>query len=319
MTRSIGWRWAVGFLAVLLTAAGPASASRSRELGIDIRVGHTGWGQVSIAEIETALYAVADELVTVLPAKLTVPILVSRTRGSPVALYDRGPNGEYLVRLHASGQGWPLYVYEFAHELCHVLSNHDVHVTDKRRNQWLEETLCETASLYALARVARAWELAPPSAVWSARAPRLRRFYDHLRAEENRRLPEGASFAAWMAANEPSLRADPYLRPKNDLVAMRLLPLFERDPRRWRALAYLNLDPSDPVAPLSAYLANWNEKAPVEYRGFIGELRAALAVEDGAATPAYPTVVADAPVAEPVNASAGPIRERAVTETEVVR
>ncbi len=314
MTCLTGWRLGFALLAGLLMALEPASASTSRELGIDIRVAQAGWGQVSATEIETALYAVADELVTVLPAKLTVPILVSRTRGSPVALYDRGPNGEYLVRLHASGQGWPLYVYEFAHELCHVLSNHDEHAAVRRHNQWFEETLCETASLYALVRVAGAWELAPPSRAWSARASHLRRFYDRLLGEENRRLPEGTSFAAWLAANELSLRADPYLRPKNDLVATRLLPLFERDPKRWRSLAYLNLDPSDPVAPLPAYLANWNEKAPAEYRGFIGELRAALALDDGAATPAPRTLVADAPVAVPVSASAGPVRERAVTD-----
>lgn len=314
MTRFTGWRLVLGFLATLLIGLEPASASTSRELGIDIRVAD-GWGQVAVAEIETALYAVADELVTVLPAKLTVPILVSRTRGSPVALYDRGPNGEYLVRLHASGPSWALYVYEFAHELCHVLSNHDQHARAKRHNQWFEETLCETASLYALARVAGAWELAPAAPVWKARAPRLRRFYDHLLAEASRNLPAGTSFAAWLAENEPSLRGNPYLRAKNDLVAKRLLPLFEQDPTRWRSLAYLNLDPAYPVAPLPDYLSNWSEKAPAEYRGFIGELRTSLAAgEGGAATPAQRTLVADAPGVTPASASAGPVRERAVTQ-----
>lgn len=304
----------LGVLFAAATAAGaePVFASTSRALGVDIRVAADGWGTAAVPEIETALYAVADELVTVLPARLSVPILVRRTRGNPVALYDRGPNGEYLVRLHASGDRWPLYVYEFAHELCHVLSNHDQHGKVKRHNQWFEETLCETASLYALRRVAGAWELAAPSPVWAKRAPRLRAFYDRLMAEETRRLPDGTTFAAWMVENERSLRANPYLRAKNDLVATRLLPLFESDPKRWRSLAYMNLDRSDPTAALPAFLANWNDKAPAEYRGFIGEVRTALALGDGAATPALRTLVADVPVAVP-GASAGPVRERAVT------
>lgn len=301
------------FAAAMAVGIEPAFASTSRSLGVDIRVAADGWGPVSVPEIGTALYAVADELVTVLPAKLSVPILVSRTRGNPVALYDRGPNGEYLVRLHASGQSWALYVYEFAHELCHVLSNHDQHAKAKRHNQWFEETLCETASLYALTRVAGAWELVAPSPVWAKRAPRLRAFYDRLMAEETRRLPDGTSFAAWLAENERNLRANPYLRAKNDLVAKRLLPLFESDPKRWRSLAYMNLDRTDPVAPLPAFLANWNDKAPAEYRGFIGELRATLALDEGAATPAHRTLVADVPGVMP-GASAGPVRERAVTQ-----
>lgn len=298
--------------AALAVGVEPAFASTSRALGMDIRIAADGWGTAAIPEIETALYAVADELVTVLPAKLSVPILVSRTRGNPVALYDRGPNGEYLVRLHASGNSWPLYVYEFAHELCHVLSNHDQHARVKRHNQWFEETLCETASLYALRRVAVAWELAAPSPAWAKRAPRLRAFYDRLMAEATRRLPDGTSFAAWMAENEHGLRANPYLRAKNDLVAARLLPLFESDPTRWRSLAYMNLDRNDPTAPLPAFLANWSEKAPAEYRGFIGELLTTLALDEGAATPAHRTLVAGVPAAVP-GASAGPVRERAVT------
>lgn len=306
--------WRKFSLACLLAVgmAMPALASTSRALGVDIRVSGSDWGTAKPAEIETALYAAADALVTVLPARLTVPILVDRTRGNPMALYDRGPHGEYLIRLHASGHSWPLYVYEFAHELCHLLSNHDRHGQVKRHNQWFEETLCETASLYALARVASAWELTPPAPIWAARAPRVRGFYDRLLAEETRRLPADTGFAAWLAANERSLRDDPYLRAKNDLVAVRLLPLFERDATRWRSLAYLNLHRGDPTAPLPEYLANWKEKAPAEYRDFIGELRTALALEDGAATPAHRALVADVAVAVP-NASAGPVRERAVT------
>lgn len=312
MARRLYGRW-LAFLVVSFAAALPAAAAGGSAHGIDVRVAAGGWGEVAVADIATALYAVADELVSVMPAGTSVPIVVSHTRGNPVALYERGPQGEYRVRLHASGSSWALYVYEFAHELCHVLSNHDEHAATarKRHNQWFEETLCETASLYALTAVAKTWELAPPAPVWTQRASRLRRFADRLLAEETRRLPPGTTLAAWLAAHEDSLRADPYLRQKNDLVAKLLLPLFEEDPARWRALAYLNLHAADPTAALPDYLAHWNEKAPAHYRGFIGKVRTLLAREEsGVAQPASGTLLADAPVAVP-GASAGPVRERA--------
>jgi hypothetical protein len=291
-------------LSLALAGAVHASTQDSRALGLQIRVVPGGWG-IEAQDIEPVLYATADELVSMLPSKLAVPIIVSHTQGNPVALYHRGAAGEYLVRLHASGASGPLYVYEFAHELCHVLSNHDEHADTRKHNQWFEETLCETASLYALQAVAQKWELsaAPGRA---ALAPRLRRFYDALLAERNRELPSGATLAAWLAEHELQLRGNPYIREKNDLVAKQLLPFFQQDPRRWRALAYLNLHAGDASAPLADYLTHWNEQAPVEHRDFIGEVRAlvvpATAQMTAAAGSATPTAAGSA------LPSAGPVR-----------
>lgn len=292
-------------LSLALAAAAHATTQDSRALGLQIRVVPGGWG-IEAQAIEPVLYATADELVSMLPSKLAVPIVVSHTRGNPVALYDRGPAGEYLVRLHASGAGWPLYVYEFAHELCHVLSNHDEHADTRKHNQWFEETLCETASLYALQAVAQKWELSAVPA-HAALAPRLRRFYDALLAERNRELPSGATLAAWLAEHEPQLRGNPYIREKNDLVAKQLLPFFQQDPRRWRALAYLNLHQSDSIAPLADYLTHWNEHAPDEHRGFISEVRA-LVVPSSVQTMTAAAGSAAPTAADSALPSAGPVR-----------
>lgn len=292
-------------LPLVFAAAAFADTQNSRALGLQIHVVPEGWG-IEAQAIEPVLYATADELVSMLPSKLAVPIVVSHTRGNPVALYDRGPGGEYLVRLHASGAGWPLYVYEFAHELCHVLSNHDAHAETRKHNQWFEETLCETASLYALQAMAQKWELsAVPER--AALAPRLRRFYDALLAERNRELPAGTTLAGWLALHEPQLRGNPYIREKNDLVAKQLLPFFQQDPRRWRALAYLNLHASDASAPLADYLTHWDQHAPDEHRGFIGEVRALVVPAS------VPTITAATGSVEPAATasalpSAGPVR-----------
>jgi hypothetical protein len=268
----------------------------SRKLGLVIKVEGGGWGNVSRETIETVLYSVADELLSRLPKKLDAPIVVTHTDSSPVVLYERGSKGEYQVHLHASEKNWHLYTYEFAHELCHILSNYEENSEPggSRYNQWFEETLCETASLFTLKNLAATWKNAPPAPEWLATADKLNRFFDLLVSEGHRRLPAHSPLAAWVRDHEEQLRNDPYQRRKNEVVANLLLPLFEADPERWDTLAYLNLDPSDARSSLQDYLRNWYQNAPAEHRTFIADVLAlfeappALAVADAgsAAAPA---------------------------------
>lgn len=291
----------------------PKPAS-SRTLGLDIRVEGGGWGNARKAQIETVLYAVADELLARLPEKLSRPIVVTHTDRNPVALYDRGPGGEYLVRLHASEERWYLYAYEFAHELCHIMSNYEENVgTDTSKyNQWFEETLCETASLFTLKNLAATWEASPPSPEWSKQAWYMRSFFDLLIAEGHRKLPPHTALAAWLGGQEERLRHDPYQREKNQVVANLLLPLFERDPENWDALSYLNLDPADGRNSLRQYLRNWYENAPAEHKTFIAgvldllELRDVVPVTSAAVSADPPPVPSAAKASQPGSGAAGP-------------
>ena len=277
----------------------------SRKMGLNIKVEGGGWGSARPEAIESVLYSVADELMARLPNKLTSPIVVTHTDQAPVALYDRGPNGEYRVHLHAGGQNWHLYVYEFAHELCHILSNYEEHVGEDttKYNQWFEETLCETASLFALKSLADTWENSPPDPTWATQAKSLRRFFEHLIAEGHRQLPAHAPLSSWLQDNKDVLRQNPYLRDKNEVVANLLLPLFQNDPQNWDALTYLNLDPADARSSLEDYLRHWYQNAPLEHKHFIASVLAMLWAGDvapGSLTSARDaTVVATAlPVAK---------------------
>lgn len=258
------------------------SRVNSKEMGLRIDVRGGGWGGVPRESIETVLYAVADELMTRLPGKLAVPIVVTHTEDSPIALYERGPGGEYQVRLHAKGENWHLFAYEFAHELCHILSNFDENsgADVTKYNQWFEETLCETASLFTLESLAATWEAAPPGAKWSEPAKKLRRFFDHLIAEGHRQLPPHTPLQAWLHDNEERLRTDPYLRNDNEVVANLLLPLFRDNPQHWESLGYLNLDPDDARSSLHDYLRHWYDNAPLEHKRFIAGILALFRLDD---------------------------------------
>ena len=263
-----------------LTLSGPSHADtgkksvNSRKLGLAIKVEGDGWGTVQKEKIETVLYAVADELLSRLPKKLAVPIVVTHTESSPIVLYEPGPRGEYRVQLHASDENWHLYTYEFAHELCHILSNYEENIGPgaKKSNQWFEETLCETASLFALKNLATTWGKSPATQEWSNQAGKLSRFFELLITEGHRQLPPHSPLAIWLESNEERLRQDPYLREKNEVVANLLLPLFERNQESWSTLPYLNLDPGDARSSLQDYLHHWYHNAPTEHKTFIADV-----------------------------------------------
>lgn len=254
----------------------------SKEMGLRVDVLGGGWGGARPEAIETVLYAVADELLSRMPKKLNAPIVVTHTENTPVALYERGPAGEYQIHLHARGENWHLYAYEFAHELCHILSNYDENAEPggARYNQWFEETLCETASLFVLKNLAKDWEGAPPAPQWSDAARKMHRFFDHLIAEGHRQLPEHTPLVAWLNENEEDLRHDPYRRDKNEVVANLLLPLFQDNPQNWDALSYLNLDSGDAKDSLADYLRHWYQNAPLGHKHFVAGVLTLFHLED---------------------------------------
>jgi hypothetical protein len=278
----------VASIAWSLTGINEASATppkqhfNSKKTGLRVTVQDGGWGGARTESIETVLYSVADELLSRLPKQLAFPIIVAHTNSNPVALYERGPGGEYWVHLHASGEAWHLYAYEFAHELCHILSNYDENVGpgSTRYNQWFEETLCETASLFVLKRLAKTWEISPPEPKWSNEAKKLQRFFVHLISEGHRQLPADTPLANWLHDREEQLRNEPYQRTENEVVANLLLPLFEENPQNWEALSYLNLDPSDSQARLGDYLHHWYESAPVHHKQFVASILSMFGLDD---------------------------------------
>lgn len=297
---------------LVLPGAAQAAGSQgkkisSKKMGLTIRVEGSGWGSAEKEEIESVLYSVADELMTRVPKKMSVPIVVTHTDRNPVALYDRSADGEYQVHLHAKDRRWSLFAYEFAHELCHIMSNYEENVgaDTTKYNQWFEETLCEAASLYTLRSMAARWKVAAPYPQWNDYAPALGEFADRLISEGHRRLPSGTPLAAWLRDNEDRLRNDPYQREKNEVVANLLLPLFEQNPENWGALNYMNLNPADARDSLSQYLQHWYENAPPAHKGFIRDVLALLGVHADSPMLAGQDAVTTPPVSSPADGASG--------------
>jgi hypothetical protein len=234
-----------------------------------IRVAQGDWGDAKPAEIETLLYAVADTLLTHFPERRLDPIVVSPTRQNPIVLYQKGPGNEYQVHLAAKGRRWAEYVYEFSHELFHILANYENHAPPKIASYlWFEETMCEAVSLYTLRQLSATWEQSPPRAEWSSYAATMTGFTGRVLNEPHRQLPANMSLAQWFRENGPLLLKDPHLRGKNELIANLFLPILEHN-RDWEAVGFLNLDAPQGEMAFYDYLASWHGRTPPEHQEFI--------------------------------------------------
>ncbi|MEO8170380.1 MAG: hypothetical protein ABI575_05895 [Oxalobacteraceae bacterium] len=242
------------------------SAETSRRLVIRVEDG--GWDGARPEEIETLLYAVADILLTHFPQRKLNPIVVSSTRQGPIVLYQKGPQNEYQVHLAAKGTRWAEYVYEFSHELFHILAHYENHAPPGlASNLWFEETLCEAVSLYTLRQLSLSWERFPPRPEWASYASTLHDFTGRVQNEPHRQLPANTSLAQWFRENGPLLLENPYLRGKNELVANLFLPILEHN-QDWQAVGFLNSDVPQGEMGFYDYLASWHGRTPPEHQEF---------------------------------------------------
>mgnify|MGYP003575257463 FL=1 len=263
---------ALFFLALSLLGANAAHAFEAHPLEgqvVRIEVRDADWEGASPADIKLLLEAVATEMLTHFPGRRLDPIIVSRSHEGPVVLFVKGPQNASQVRLAASGERWAEYIYEFSHELFHILANYQYRAAARNSQyQWFEEMLCETASLAMLKRFAARWEEAPPHPRWASYGGTLNRFTQRALNEPHRQLPPGVSFTQWFRENGPALRTNPYLRGKNELVASYFLPLLERN-ADWRAFAYLNQPAVQQPVGFNDYLLSWQHRTPAPQRTMV--------------------------------------------------
>jgi hypothetical protein len=293
---SIRFLRAIFFTAFVFTA--PAASGQTTEIRSSptrpaIRVVDGDWGRARPEEIEAVLRSAADVLLRSVGQLEPLAIAIEPGTEHPEVQYEKNSRGEYVIVLSARDRGWAQYAYQFSHELCHVLANFDHRISARgeplSRHQWFEETLCDTAALFALRAMAARWESAPPFSHWQDYAPWLAAYADEILAAEHRRHAQLQRLPAWYVEHRAVLAQNPYARQLNDFCAAALLPLFEADPARWNALRYLNLDGAAAEPTFDGYLARWQRSSPDKHRAFIRRLEVAFGsggVDDTRSEPA---------------------------------
>jgi hypothetical protein len=232
-----------------------------------VRVASEGWGDAGTADITKVLQSAGESLTEFFPERKFPPIEVSRSKASPITLFQRGPAGELRVKLNVEGRLWAQFSFQFGHEMGHIVCGFEEYPNP---NAWFEETLCEAASLFVLGRMAETWKTKPPYANWKDYAKSLKQYRDERM--EKSALPAKTTLADWFRSREASLRKDATQRDLNLVMAAALLPLFEEAPERWGAVATLNAVRGDATRSFAQYLRDWSRSSPEKHRDVIGKI-----------------------------------------------
>jgi len=208
------------------------------------------WGGTSLRTVRAVLESALAVLLDAFGKLPDAPIRVARWSQDPCVFYDCRP---YEIRISAHDTYWCQYVYQFSHELCHVMTNFDRH--QEHKHKWFAESLCELASLFVLHRLAAIWKDHPPAEIAGAVefAPHFRAYADdvgHVQADR-RDLPH------WLPKHIDTFAANPFNRELNRTLAVVLLDRFLEDPSLWRDCGWL--DYWDPSAneTFRDYLDSW--------------------------------------------------------------
>ena len=225
------------------------------------------WGG-ELDDVAAVCRSAAAEMARWIPERDPDPITVKyRPNAVPIVLKGKGDDGERRVLVSARDRAWSQLAFQFAHEYCHIqcdcrAGNH--------ANLWFEESLCETASLFALKRMATTWKTNPPYRNWKSYAPALADYAEsRIKATESR---EGLTLAQWFARHEAAMRANATDRGKNQVVAVAVLPLLEKGPEHWAAVRYLNRGDAKRELTFPELLREWHERVPAEHKAFVADV-----------------------------------------------
>lgn len=274
---------AAGLLSLtLIGAVHGADERRASEFRpTNIRVQAGGFGVASAADINAVLQSAAGELSRYWPRTQLPSIDLYHRPDHPQTDLRRSDEGRIVIGLAVRDNRWAQYAFQFAHEYCHALINYpnnrgQLAPHAQRPNLWLEESLCETASLFTLRALGHSWLVAPPYPVWRDYAPWFPAYARERLLLPKHRLPAGTPFIVWFRANEASLRRDGMNRDRNIIIAAQLLPIFEREPQGWGALAFFN---SASNQSLTQQFTDWRSRCPRELQGFVAKLAAVFEVK----------------------------------------
>ena len=237
---------------------------------MQLRVLPGDWGVARPDYIETLLKDVASDLNQWLrnPFEELIKIKSLPPCNNPVTAYRESPDDPFCIYLSVRDLDWCKFAYQFAHEFCHVLSGYEC--LRDNPNNWFHEAICELASVFTLRCMAERWSSQPLSPNPVSYAQALKKYSQDLLSRPQVQLPEGVTLQNWLLSHEETLRRDRYWcqRKGNDLVAYKLLPIFESTREGWNAIRSL----PDCSGSLKEYFVEWHSVAHPADKDFIARL-----------------------------------------------
>lgn len=230
------------------------------------------WEGALLVDIQKLLGDVVCQLTKHLKSQPVGKIIVSFQPNYPEVKYRNSIHDPFLILLAVKGLLWNQYAYQFAHEFCHIMCKYEV--LSKKPHKWFHETICEVASLFVLRQMARTWISDPPYPNWTSYAQHLQNYAEGRIIDPSHQLPSDMMLNQWFLANKLVLQNNCYLRPMNTLVAIQLLPLFEKKPEHWECVRYL----PNSSGNFFFFLSRWQKKVPKKHKSFVQQISTKFSV-----------------------------------------
>jgi hypothetical protein len=236
----------------------PVEIKNDQQVLARLWVAKEGWGESQLADVAAVSKSVAQTLFSEIRPQDCPAIMVVRSDQGPRTLFNRGPNGEYVVFLNTGNRLWAQLAYQLSHELGHVLCRE---INDQAPQHWLEESYCEALSIWTLERMAVSWQTAPPYGNWTPYAKNLASYVKSIRD----RVDRPTNLGEWYATHRALLDDEGYDRPKNRIIADHLANRGKARPDYLRAFLYLHS--GKPTANrIESVLSSWRSSCPAKLR-----------------------------------------------------
>jgi hypothetical protein len=187
---------------------------------------------------------------------------------APITLSRLDSNDPIKVLLSACESFWGQYVFQFAHEFCHILTSHYEQLLGNPNGR-LQEAICETASIFALQCMARQWRQNPSIPGQHSYAKQFQIYADDRLGQDEAKLPAGMDLSGWLISHEEELRTsdvtEDHQRVNQSLIAYVLLPAFEKNPEGWNAITKLPTT----TRRLPEYLSEWHSSVDADDKDFV--------------------------------------------------
>ena len=265
------------YLTILLTITGFVLAADA-DLSITVEP-NTGWGNAPISNIKRLCENVALHFQENLrdahkvDGRLTI---VYRSQG-PIAYYRTffgGDPDEYKIGLKVTNTFWNNFSYQFGHEFCHIMHNHDTMKNSK--NYWFNEAICELAAVWVLFEMGETWESRAPYWNWVDYRHNLTSYARNL--INNTESQYAGTGAEWLDRWEDAMRskepgAFSYARVSQ--LSYKFLDIFQENPEAWNAIRQMPTSSSE----MATYMKEWYDDVDTEDKEFVEAIADEMGIE----------------------------------------
>lgn len=236
-----------------------------------------GFGNGLAENIEAVLRSAAESIWQHCPSThwQTSGFRIYPNEKHPICHFDHSAQGEVVIGLATKDTFWAQYAFQFAHEFCHALIGHTNdwrkrNLRDPGPQFWLEECLCEVASLFALRTMAESWKTEAPYPNWADFSPHLKSYADERIGKAKNAFPE--PFLPWFGSVRADLQKNPTMREHNCRVAAELLPIWEEHPSIWDAMQSYRVNSPAADQSLEQHFTQWKKIAASKHHAVIDQI-----------------------------------------------